>query len=219
MNELAKLIEFLNQNEGAMSAVLSALSLLVAIIAIYISISSTKSQQRLQLFEERYKIYELFSSLVEKAELLSHPSLSYKGHLMMWNSAFFYSNKKICTEGLKAQVCDELVMEISPEEENYEQLKEKIRTSKKELLDSRSIEAYKIFIGQKTKLRMSHLLFKKEIYETIDSFIDIYCDAILLVGYNELETEKLLKNLYELCRRIKEEKILGKMEKKIQFHK
>ena len=102
-----KLIELLNQNEGAMSAVLSALSLLVAIIAIWISISSANSQQRLQLFEERYKIYELFSSLVEKAELLSHPSLSYKGHLMMWNSTFFDSNEKIWVEGVKAQMGDE----------------------------------------------------------------------------------------------------------------
>lgn len=214
-----KLIELLNQNEGAMSAVLSALSLLVAIIAIWISISSANSQQRLQLFEERYKIYELFSSLVEKAELLSHPSLSYKGHLMMWNSTFFDSNEKICVEGLKAQMCDELVMKISPEEENFEQLKEKISTSKKEFLDSRSTEAYKMFIGQKTRLRMSHLLFEKEIYETIDSFVDIYWDAILHVGYDELETEKLLKNWYELSCRIKQEKILEKMEKKMQFHK
>jgi len=56
-----ELVNYCNDNQGFMSAVLALFAVIVSIIAIWISISTTKKQNKIALFEKRYQAYYMMS--------------------------------------------------------------------------------------------------------------------------------------------------------------
>lgn len=210
-------INFLNANSGATSAILSVLSIISAFIAIGISISVAKKQARLNLFEKRYKVYELFSQLVEKAEAVSRPSLSYKYHLIMW--CIFPEDDSMIAENFKAFTPEEFDEHFSQEGAestpvDIEQFEQKL-----ERIHAASIKLDKMFRTQKNVLQMARYLYNKKISDKIDAFINIYGTAVLIIGRSKQEAEKLWDEWYKLCRSIRQEKILEAMGKKLRFQK
>lgn len=193
-----------------MTKMFSVFSIIIAIVAVCVSVISIKRQTRLQLFEKRYKIYELFSMLVFQIEMVITPSLTYKGHVMMWYTLFS------CENGF-AQV-DELEEQLFTEKNNFEGKAEPI-ASKEALLNSYFIKTYSLCNTRKSILSMSHLLFEKEITDKIDTFCKLYTDLTMIIGYEKKESEKILEKWSDLCNEIRDEKILEKMEEKIKFLK
>ena len=94
-------VEFLNQNEGAMSVLLSLLSLAVAVVAVWISLRSARQQVNMQLFDERYQVYRRLISLMTICNVLTIESLTLKGQKMLWNSSGWNSRSEQSEKGKK----------------------------------------------------------------------------------------------------------------------
>ena len=57
MKYILQVIVFCNQNNGFLSAVLSAVSSLMALVAIYISVLTARRQEKLSLYDKRIELY------------------------------------------------------------------------------------------------------------------------------------------------------------------
>lgn len=63
------IINYCNANQGFMSALLALFSVLVSIIAICISISVTRKQNRIALFEKKYEAYNMISGFLSSMQI------------------------------------------------------------------------------------------------------------------------------------------------------
>lgn len=59
-------IQWCNGNQGFLSAILTIISIFLSVIAICISISTTKRQNKIALFEKRQRVYDDLDNYVNK---------------------------------------------------------------------------------------------------------------------------------------------------------
>lgn len=210
------IINFLNENAGAISGVVAVLALLVSIIAIFLSLATNRSQLRLSLFSERYTVYNRFAQLIDLVDILTDKSFTMKGKLYIWNVTFFGMKTDSSELGAKILNYDEQLSELeidSAEFKEVQQLRQKC-ASEKFLLDLSS------YAKDKELLFKSRLLFSDEITEYIAEFLGMYDSAVMMINFaEESEIEQIFTDWRVLNDKIKEEKIIDKIDKYIMFLK
>lgn len=209
---MQKLMLFLNQNQGFFSALLSALSLIASMIAIFITVSTNRRQMKLQLFNERYEIYNRFYELFSLSKNIVQSSLTTKGKMVVWNSSFFGLHSESSLVGTEIIKLENEMESIEPGSKEYKEMSAKhYRMAIKKFFSD-----YGLFLSDKTLLEKSKLLYSSKIASTISSFVKIYGDIVFLANFADKESmEKLFAQWQKICDDIEENKILDEMEKNL----
>lgn len=209
---MQKLMLFLNQNQGFFSALLSALSLIASMIAIFITVSTNRRQMKLQLFNERYEIYNRFYELFSLSKNIVQSSLTTKGKMVVWNSSFFGLHSESSLVGTEIIKLENEMESIESGSKEYKEMSaEHYRMAIKKFFSD-----YGLFLSDKTLLEKSKLLYSSKIASTISSFLKIYGDIVFLANFADKESlEKLFTQWQKICDDIEENKILDEMEKNL----
>lgn len=209
---MQKLMLFLNQNQGFFSALLSALSLIASMIAIFITVSTNRRQIKLQIFNERYEIYNRFYELFSLSKNIVQSSLTTKGKMVVWNSSFFGLHSESSLVGTEIIKLENEMESIEPGSKEYKEMNaEHYRMAIKKFFSD-----YGLFLSDKTLLEKSKLLYSSKIASTISSFVKIYGDIVFLANFADKESmEKLFAQWQKICDDIEENKILDEMEKNL----
>lgn len=214
MRLMKELIELLNHNQGFFSALLSVLSLIVSALAIWITVSTNKRQLNLQIFNERYEIYNRFYELLSLSMNIVHSSLTYKGKMIIWNTDFFglYSeNSKIGVELVKL---DSAMESIDPKSEEYKRLNEKHNT----MATEKFFTDYGLFLRDKTLLNKSKLLFSAKVVSAVNDFLSVYGEIVFSANFVDKDTmEDLFFKLKIVCDDIERNNTLEEMEKSLMI--
>lgn len=80
----------LNQNENIVNFVLAIATILISVIALYISIKNASKQNKIALFDHRYKVYEKFVEIGDLGESFNIKVLppGWPNNLQGWNNLY-----------------------------------------------------------------------------------------------------------------------------------
>ena len=210
----SKILDFFNNNEGVVNSAFSLVSLIIAIVAVIISIKTRKNQTKVDLFEKRYEIYSRFSELINMAKFVTLESFTSSGKIIMWNTAFFGKKTESCKLGTEIIKLDDRLKSIDKDSEDYktanEERNEKVR--EKFFFDYSELEKDRILF-QKCKL-----LFPNDFSNDMKNFFEIYDDVVFSANYMD---EEYMVNLFErwrqTCLELDDKKYIEKMQKLLKF--
>lgn len=210
-------IQFLNENAGAASILLSVLSLLIAILAVWSTLYVVRKQTKLQLFEERYKIFSRFYTLLSAMEIVSSQAFTPKGHLLFWNiwgAAFNKSESESSQLGKQINDYNEKLLQADLDEEQRTEINE---MREKAVTDKFLID-YRTMLADIELLSKAELLFPKDIAENISEFLSIYRDLVFKANYSsEEEIEGDFKKLSEWCLKPEAKNMINKMKTYLSY--
>lgn len=211
------LIQFFNENAGAVSVLLSALSLLIAILAVWSTLYVVRKQTNLQLFEERYKIFSRFSILLSAMEIVSHKSLTPKGRLFYWNvqdAAFDLSESESSRLGAQINQYNKELLQTDLDEEQ----RTKINELREKAVAEKFFMDYRRMLADVELLSKSELLFPADVAENISEFLSIYQDLVFKANYSrEEELEDDFKKLSEWYSKPETEKVISRMKAYLSY--
>lgn len=210
------MIEWLNLNEGITNILLSIISLIIAFIAIIISVLTAKRQNKIALFEKRYEVYNRFSELIQMAEIVSHKALTSKEKLRLYNFSFFGVKNESSNIGQEISKIDDKLSIIDSRDEKYKKFSDmKIEKAKK-----KSVLDYSILVKDEVLLSKSKLLFNNNDNDDIKEFFKIYSDVVMSANFTEIDSmDELFERWNKTCIKLRKEKYLENMEKYINLNK
>lgn len=205
------IIVFFNDNEGFISAILSAISIGLSVWALFYSINLGKRQNQIALLEKRAEIYQELLRIYGVCR--DYPKRakdsSYIGKLSM-ACAFLHSvNSKeymICTKLRKLQK-KELVTQDKNEKEKLQ--KKWIKTAD-ELVDY-AIRETELMDKLRTQM---HLLYTEDIEAVGKEIIDIY--EQFSIGFSGMDDEQLVEiinNMTAIIEKAEREFFIENLEK------
>jgi len=218
-------ITWLNSNQGFASIILSITSLLFAGLAIWISISTNRKQIKLQLLNERYEIFERFSTLIEIMKTILHEAFTYKGFLMIANTQFYLSQDKNQNDhsfsdhlfnscGRKVLNCNDKLEQLAKDSEEYKA----IIKERDIAISDNFFELNNIYEQDKRLLIKSRLFFPDEAASKIAEFLAFYKMFVLILNYSsEEDIQKVIVTGRELLKEIEEAKTITIMDEYLDF--
>lgn len=198
MNDI---IEWLNSNQGFMSAILSIIGVIISFIAICISISSSRQQNRIALFDKRFETYKELGGYFESSKGFPKAVLKFinDGDNCMKSDNSWSPEIDSIVDKATLLFTKQLTENLNKIKHHYAEIRR---------IDS-SIDSYFSLMNQdpefhKIKPKFIEYL-QDEMQETIDeTSFKTFCDNNSIVaneptGYGEYET--VAYNFYDLNKR------------------
>lgn len=210
MKYILQVIDFCNQNNGFLSAVLSVVSALMALIAIYISVLTARRQEKLSLYDKRIELYTHIKKIC--LFLDRFPVSAQKGNYDALAKCFVYQ-----VGSSEAKQFDQIVSikkRINMEQDKREQ--EKLEHRLRQEVD-------KMFSFCVQEMNMNndvtngvHFLFDEDIEKRVKRIVDLY-EAFVLghpVFWDE-DYEKFIRDVADVKKKYDVDTLLRDIEKKI----
>lgn len=211
------MVELLNNNEGVISAVLTLLSIGISVLAIIISIKSINNQQKMNLFNERYKVYSIFAQLFESSSVLASQKASTTFKVLAWDVTAFFFNQQ--SQKLGEMILDKQRL-LSENKELDAASKEKIEAEIKEHKKEKSEIDYRTVREFQLEIEKGKLLFDEDIGIETSKYVKLCLEAADIINN---APENVLSDLFDRIEQqrivIEGKKIMERMRDKIDFRK
>ena len=197
--------------------ILSAVTAIAAIAALYISVKAINTQKAVDLFKERFEVYSTVEKILNKTDLFTSESVSGSFLRSSWFVLFYDLNLDINKKFRDVKKTHNQIKALE-QDESVKAIKTRQKLNKHFLKQQDELLAicYPIMLKDIYILNRSKLLFPSVTFKPIQELIEVYKDSVLRFQIDE-DIDDLIKRWKKVHEQFEAENTLGKMEELITF--
>lgn len=197
--------------------ILSAVTAIAAIAALYISVRSIKTQKAVDLFKERYEVYSKIEKILNKTDLFTSESVSGSFLRSSWFVLFYDLNLDINERFRDVKKTHNKIKALGQDDSaKARKTRQKLNKHYKKQQDELLAICYPIMLKDISIMNRSKLLFPSVPFNPIQELIEVYKDSVLRFQIDE-DIDDLIKRWKKVHEQFEAENTLEEMEKLITF--